>query len=110
MVMPLTPPATLAEWMRWMERRVTSQERRPMVNDNGPDAGSGGGSVPLTRFIYQQATPATVWTVPHDLATYPTVVVLDSANQEVFGDVEYLDENTVQLTFSAPFSGTAYLL
>lgn len=43
--------------------------------------------------------------VEHQLHKYPAVTVIDSAGDNVYGDVEYIDTNTLQLTFSAPFSG-----
>lgn len=33
---------------------------------------------------------------------------VDSAGTVVIGEVDYLDDNTVRLTFCAAFSGTAY--
>ena len=38
----------------------------------------------------------------------PAVTVVDSAGTVVIGEVDYLDDNTVRLTFCAAFSGTAY--
>jgi hypothetical protein len=37
------------------------------------------------------------------------VSVVDSALTEVEGGVEFIDIDTVELTFSAPFSGAAFL-
>lgn len=45
----------------------------------------------------------------HNLNGYPAVSVVDSAGSQVFGDVHYLDTMTVQILFSAPFSGQAVL-
>lgn len=49
-----------------------------------------------------------VWTVAHNLGKRPAVTVVDSAGTVVIGEVDYLDDNTVRLTFCAAFSGTAY--
>lgn len=57
---------------------------------------------------HTQGVPASIWTVTHNLAKRPSVDVVDSAGQHVVGQVDYLDDNTVVLTFSAPFSGEAY--
>ena len=35
-------------------------------------------------------------------------ITVDSAGTVVIGEVDYLDDNTVRLTFCAAFSGTAY--
>lgn len=43
--------------------------------------------------------------VEHQLHKYPSVTVIDSAGDNVYGDVEYIDTNSIQVKFSAPFSG-----
>lgn len=35
-------------------------------------------------------------------------LIVDSAGTVVIGEIDYLDDNTVRLTFCAAFSGTAY--
>lgn len=47
-------------------------------------------------------------TVNHNLQKYPAVTIINSANDEVDGDVSYTDLNTLTLSFSAPFSGTVF--
>ena len=61
------------------------------------------------RYVHDQPTPASTWTVVHNLDGYPNVAVVDSADSEVVGGVEYLDANTIELTFSGAFSGRAFL-
>lgn len=60
-------------------------------------------------YTYTQSIPAAVWVITHNLVRFPAVVVVDSSGGEVEGDVEYTDANHLTLTFSAPFSGVAYL-
>lgn len=60
-------------------------------------------------YVHKQATPSSVWTIQHNLNKYPAVSVIDSSNREVFGDVEYLDLNSVRIIFSGAFSGKATL-
>lgn len=60
------------------------------------------------RYEHEQMTPASIWTVTHNLGGFPSVTVVDSTGREVVGGTEYLDSNTVRLLFSAPFSGHAY--
>lgn len=61
-----------------------------------------------TTFQYTQDVAATVWTVPHNLGRYPSVVVADNLGVVVIADVEYIDNNIVRITHGAPFSGVAY--
>ena len=67
------------------------------------------GSFSQDTFVYPQLTPSAVWVIGHGLGNFPSVTVLDSSGNTVFGDITYTDANTVTLTFSAAFSGTAYL-
>jgi hypothetical protein len=61
------------------------------------------------RHIHTQSSPATLWTISHGLGGRPSVSVVDSAGTVVIGEVSYNDDQTVTLSFSAPFSGYAYL-
>ena len=60
------------------------------------------------HYTHKQAQAAKVWTIAHNLGKRPAVTVVDSAGTVVIGEVDYLDDNTVRLTFCAAFSGTAY--
>ena len=62
-----------------------------------------------TAFQHVQAVPDTVWTITHGLGYQPAVTVVDSGGDEVEGAVTFTDANTVVLTFTAAFTGTAYL-
>ena len=59
-------------------------------------------------FIYDQVTPATIWTVQHGLNKFPSITVVDKAKSVVIGDYTYVDDNNVILNFSAAFAGKAY--
>lgn len=49
------------------------------------------------------------WTITHNLGKFPSVTVVDLDNNMVIGDVDYLSTNIIQITFSIPFSGCAFL-
>lgn len=59
-------------------------------------------------YVHTQNVPSITWMVEHHLGKHPAVSIVDSSGREVEGDVEYVDMNTVRLTFSAAFSGKAY--
>jgi hypothetical protein len=67
---------------------------------------SGAVTVSAGHFTQGFTSLSTV-TVAHDLGRFPAITVIDTADDVCVGDVRYLDANTVQLSFSAPFSGTA---
>jgi hypothetical protein len=50
-----------------------------------------------------------VWTIAHGLGKFGSVSVIDSAGTELIPDVNYLDANTIKLTFGAATSGHAYI-
>lgn len=70
----------------------------------GP-SGTGGDS----HFVFTQAVASASWKIVHGLGKQPVVFVQDTANDEVEGDVEFVNTNELIITFSAPFSGIAYL-
>lgn len=74
----------------------------------GPKGDSGNAGADA-HYPHSQPTPADVWTIAHGLNKFPSVTVFDSAGDEVEGAISYPNANTVVLTFSAAFSGTAYL-
>lgn len=61
------------------------------------------------NFVFIQGVAASIWNISHNLNKYPSVSVVDSALSEVIGDIRYIDLNNITLTFSAPFSGEAFL-
>jgi hypothetical protein len=61
------------------------------------------------HYVHDQATPATTWTIAHGLGKRAAVEVVDSAGRRVQGEVTYVDDDTVQVSFTAAFGGKAYL-
>lgn len=60
-------------------------------------------------FVFVQSSASGTWTINHNLGKKPSVTVVDSADNQVVGDVEYIDENNLTVTFCGAFSGKAYL-
>ena len=69
-----------------------------------PSAGGGD-----KNYVFTQGFPSTTWMVNHPLDKYPSVSVVDSSGQEIICTVEYIDINTIKLTFNVAFSGQAFL-
>lgn len=67
------------------------------------------GVVSDKNFVFTQGVPATTWNIPHNLAKFPSVTVINNNNVVITGEVTYIDNNNVQLNFSAGFTGKAYL-
>lgn len=67
-----------------------------------------GGVSQDSNFVYTQSAPSASWVVAHNLNKYCSVTVVDSADNVVFGDVEYDSLNQVTITFAGAFSGKAF--
>jgi len=65
--------------------------------------------VSIGTFVFTQSVPSTIWNIDHGLNKFGSVTVVSDQNQVMVGDVKYLTLNTVQITFSAAFSGKAYI-
>ena len=65
--------------------------------------------VSISNFVFNQSIASATWVVQHDLNKFPSVTVVDSNKDIVYGNVRYNTLNTLTITFSAPFSGQAYM-
>lgn len=63
----------------------------------------------IKRYTHHQLASVDTWSINHNLGKYPSVTIVDSAGTMVVGDILYIDENNLQVTFSSAFSGKAYL-
>jgi len=61
-------------------------------------------------FEFVQSTPATVWTINHNLNISPVVVIQDSTNTQVLAEINFTDNDNLQILFSGPESGQATLI
>jgi hypothetical protein len=60
-------------------------------------------------FIFTQAVPATVWNITYNLNKKPSIKIVDSTDEVIEGQEEYVDENNIIVTFSALITGKVYL-
>lgn len=62
-------------------------------------------------YIHRQKEVSKEWTIIHNLNKYPSVTIINSAGDEVIGDVRYYKDNINKVTvyFQAEFKGTAIL-
>jgi hypothetical protein len=82
------------------------------IGATGPQGPTGptGPPGPLSgTYTHDQSIPSDTWTIIHNLGYFPNVTVVDSGGTEVEGNVNYSGANTVIVSFSAAFSGKAYL-
>lgn len=62
-----------------------------------------------STFRWEQTAPATVWVIAHGLDSKPAVSVISPSNEQLFGDVAYIDDDNLTITFGSPVDGTAFL-
>jgi hypothetical protein len=60
-------------------------------------------------FRHNQTSASSTWVITHNLNKYPSVTAFDSAGSQAIGSVVYNSKNQLTITFSASFSGTAYV-
>lgn len=61
------------------------------------------------HYTFTQVAASAIWNITHNLKKKPSVSIVDSAENNVYGDIEYINENQLTITFNSAFSGKAYL-
>lgn len=60
-------------------------------------------------YTHNQLVSSSTWTITHNMGFFPSVTVIDSGNNTVIGNVTYISENQLSVSFNATFGGKAYL-
>lgn len=60
-------------------------------------------------YVHDQQVASATWVVTHNLNKFASINIVDTANEEVVGDVAYNSLNQITINFSAPISGKAYI-
>lgn len=63
--------------------------------------------IPVINYIHNQNETESIWIVTHSLGKYPAVCIIDETNRVVEATVRYIDNNSLEIIFSEPFSGRA---
>ena len=81
------------------------------VLQEGPRGATGpaGGGVG-TAYVHSQTTPATTWTINHNLGYRPSVELLNAGSQEIDGDVSHPSINQTVVILNPPSAGIARLI
>jgi hypothetical protein len=87
-----------------------AQGPQGVVGPTGPQGPKGDTSAANIFYVHNQSTPSSTWTVNHNLGGNPTAVVHDSAGTQCEGNFSYPSVNQMLITFSAAFSGVAYII
>lgn len=61
------------------------------------------------HYTHNQNSAASTWSVTHNLDKFPSCTMVLSTGQKGYGDVTYIDENNLTITFASAESGKAYI-
>jgi hypothetical protein len=85
--------------------RIVETRTRMFVNESEKTFLTQG----IQTFIHDQIASSLTWNIIHSLGRYPTVTIVDTSGNVVIGDIQYISDNQIILSFGAEFSGKAYL-
>lgn len=60
-------------------------------------------------YTHNQSVASQTWNINHNLSKFGSVTVTLSSGQVGYGDVQYIDNNNIVLTFAGAESGKAYI-
>jgi len=100
----------------WASNNPILAQGEPALETDTQRFKIGDGSTVWASLPYQQQTythtqgaAATGWYISHNLLKFPAVTVVDSSGNLVEGAIQYINNNSLEINFTAAFSGKAYL-
>jgi hypothetical protein len=60
-------------------------------------------------YVHTQGVSSSTWTIPHNLGFFPNLTVQDSSGTIYEGEISHTNSGSLSVSFSAAFSGKAYL-
>lgn len=60
-------------------------------------------------YVHDQQTASATWNVTHNLNKFPAVQIVDTAGDEVIGQVHFNNSNSLTITFTSALSGKAFI-
>ena len=61
------------------------------------------------NYVHNQNVASSVWTVNHNLNKFPSCTMVLSTGQQGYGDVTFIDKNSLTITFAGAETGKAYI-
>ena len=101
-----------AEINKWNQPDYEDETNKPSINGvtlSGNKTSDDLGLVADKTYLHHQTVASDTWVIVHNLNKYPSVAVIDSAGNEVIGEINYDDKNQVTLKFVGGFKGVATL-
>jgi len=63
----------------------------------------------VSTLIFSQVSALATWTIAHNMGKYPSIEVVDTGGNVLWPDIDYVDANTITVSFTNPTAGKAYL-
>lgn len=101
--------STLQTELAEVNRRLRILETAPSTDPTSGEDPPPPPPLSSISYTHTQLSMSNVWIIAHNLGYVPSVSVYDTLDREVYADIDVIDENHIQVLFSQPFSGTAYL-
>lgn len=79
------------------------------IGPQGPEGPQGAPGLSGVGLQIAYPTPLAVWEVAHGLGRFPSVMILDTANEQLLADVAFIDADHIRISFSAPTAGVVSL-
>jgi hypothetical protein len=61
-----------------------------------------------SNYVHTQTIPSTIWNVTHNLGKRCAVQIVDVGGNEIVGNITWVNDNVVDVTFSTPLIGYVY--
>ncbi len=63
----------------------------------------------LSTFVFEQIIPSDIWVINHNMQKWPSVSIVLFDGSKVYATVVYISEDQVEIRFSKPQVGKAFL-
>jgi hypothetical protein len=76
-----------------------------------PNCVINGGTIIIqdANYTHSQNVLSNNWVISHNLGKFPSVTIIENNGDLVFGEINYIDAQTIILSFSHNIAGKAYL-
>lgn len=103
-----TEPTDVGPGVVWIDTSTAPHPIKVRGDVSWSDAGIVAGSGDV-NYTHTQAVAATTWNIVHNRGKNPSVTVVDSSDNVIYGDIQHVDNNELNIRFAAAESGKAYL-
>lgn len=60
------------------------------------------------RYVHDQVTPETTWTISHALDGRPNITCVNVSGEKIYPEIDYVDDNNVLIRHAMQIAGQVY--